>query len=82
MNSFTGFKFETSAPKNEDNDENKKLNDLTFQFSRISAEENDQGETSRLSSFQAHRSPLTSRSGSERQEKRRLEALELQKQVR
>lgn len=74
---FQGFKFET--PKKDDKEEinqENKVSELTFQFSRISANEG-----SRLESFQAHRSPLASRSRAETQERRRLEALELQKKV-
>lgn len=74
---FQGFKFE--APKKNDKeeiDQESKVSELTFQFSRISANEG-----SRLESFQAHRSPLASRSRAETQERRRLEALELQKRV-
>ncbi|KAI9266149.1 hypothetical protein EDC94DRAFT_516153 [Helicostylum pulchrum] len=75
---FQGFKFET--PKKDDKEEinqENKVSELTFQFSRISANEG-----SRLESFQAHRSPLASRSRAETQERRRLEALELQKKQR
>lgn len=83
MSTFKGFTFKapTKQEKEVNDENNKRVNDLTFQFSRISAQENEQGETSRLAAFQTHRSPLTGRSGSERQEKRRLEALELQKKV-
>lgn len=77
---FKGFTFE--APKRNEQkessqkDEANTLSELTFQFSRISANEG-----SRLESFQTHRSPLANRSRSETQEKRRLEALEFQKRV-
>lgn len=78
---FKGFTFE--APKsnqekdNNEKDEANKLSELTFQFSRITANEG-----SRLESYQSHRSPLSNRSRSETQEKRRLEALEFQKKVK
>lgn len=73
---FKGFKFETPKPTESADSSQKELSELTFQFSRISANEG-----SRLESFQTHRSPLANRSRSETQEKRRLEALEFQKRV-
>ncbi|KAI8637241.1 hypothetical protein BD408DRAFT_396001 [Parasitella parasitica] len=77
MPDFKGFTFE-SPVKDEQESQEAKLSELSFKFSRISADDND----SRLDSFQSFRSPLTNRSRSETQEKRRLEALELQKQQR
>ncbi|KAI7893273.1 uncharacterized protein EV154DRAFT_479501 [Mucor mucedo] len=74
---FKGFKFEVPKPKELTDASQKELSELTFQFSRISANEG-----SRLESFQSHRSPLANRSRSETQEKRRLEALEFQKKQR
>jgi hypothetical protein len=72
------FNFTFSDPNKEKHDvkEDTKVSDLTLQFSRISAVDD-----SRLESFKSHRSPLTTRSRSETQEKRRLEALEMQKKV-
>lgn len=75
MSLFKGFTFE--EPKKGENKESEQVSELTFQFSQISAKD----EETRLASFQAHRSPLSSRSLSDTQEKRRLKALQLQKQV-
>ncbi|KAG2209250.1 hypothetical protein INT47_005542 [Mucor saturninus] len=74
---FKGFKFEAPKSKELIDASHKELSELTFQFSRISANEG-----TRLESFQSHRSPLANRSRSETQEKRRLEALEFQKKQR
>jgi hypothetical protein len=75
MSTFKGFTFE--LPEKKDDHDTENISNLTFQFSRISAQE----DGSRLNSFQAHRSPLASRSLSEAQEERRMKALELQKHV-
>lgn len=77
MSSFKGFTFQEPA-KTSKEDEDKQVSELTFQLSQISAQDE---EGSRLASYQAYRSPLSSRSLSETQEMRRLKALELQKQV-
>lgn len=77
MSSFKGFTFQEPTKSSKEGVD-KQVSELTFQLSQISAQD---GEGSRLASFQAHRSPLSSRSLSETQEKRRLKALELQKQV-
>lgn len=78
MSSFKGFTFQEPTKSSKEGVD-KQVSELTFQLSQISAQD---GEGSRLASFQAHRSPLSSRSLSETQEKRRLKALELQKQQR
>jgi hypothetical protein len=78
MSSNNTFKFTFTDPNKEEHDlkEDTKVSDLTAQFSRISAVGD-----SRLDSFKSHRLPLASRSRSEALERRRLEALELQKKV-
>lgn len=76
MSDFKGFTFEKPI-KDQYDSQDTQVSELSLKFSRISADDND----SRLGSFQSFRSPLASRSRSETQEKRRLEALELQKQV-
>ncbi|CEP15049.1 hypothetical protein [Parasitella parasitica] len=77
MSDFKGFTFE-NLNKDGQKSQDDKVPELSFKFNHISVNDDD----SRLESFQSFRSPLASRSRSETQEKRRLEALELQKQQR
>lgn len=77
MSEFKGFTFEKPI-KDQNESQDDHLTELSMKFNRISTD--DHG--SRLGSFKSFRSPIAGRSRSEAQEKRRLEALELQKQVR
>ncbi|GAN10149.1 snurportin-1-like [Mucor ambiguus] len=77
MSEFKGFTFENPI-KHESESQDAHLADLSLKFNRISTDDNG----SRLDSFKNFRSPIASRSRSDAQEKRRLEALELQKQQR
>lgn len=76
MSDFKGFTFEKPI-SHQSEPQDAHLTDLSLKFNRISTDDND----SRLGSFKHFRSPIASRSRSEAQEQRRLEALELQKQV-
>ncbi|KAK4514253.1 tRNA methyltransferase, has a role in tRNA modification [Mucor velutinosus] len=77
MSEFKGFTFEKPI-KHDSESQDPHLTNLSLKFNRISTDDNG----SRLDSFKNFRSPIASRSRSEAQEKRRLEALELQKQQR
>ncbi|CAO3651862.1 unnamed protein product [Mucor fragilis] len=77
MSEFKGFTFEKPI-KDQNESQDDHLTELSMKFNRISTD--DHG--SRLGSFKSFRSPIAGRSRSEAQEKRRLEALELQKQQR
>ncbi|KAL7312927.1 hypothetical protein PS15m_008632 [Mucor circinelloides] len=77
MSDFKGFTFEKPI-SHQSEPQDAHLTDLSLKFNRISTDDND----SRLGSFKHFRSPIASRSRSEAQEQRRLEALELQKQQR
>lgn len=84
MSTFQGFIFKnpdkkaTDNPESDTKEQDDDISKLSDRLSQITADD----DQFRHASFKALRAPLSSRSMSDTQEKRRLKALELQKNVK